>query len=403
MIARQPSGRSARSRPGRLPGRRQIIGPATHRACVPPARMSVGFNRASNMAVERPARIRSPPPLTASVRRTLKGIEAVGTTIGSSTGREIDRIRELPCELLSGRRRRGVGNASLRHGAPPTPFRSLACRRDPVCGALPTVGYLLAGPSQCKLAPRDEAFYQGLRDLGYIPGQNITVDRRCFSTGDEMRNVLRGFVNRRWTSSSWPPPHWPWRPNRHQADSNRVQLLWRSSKTALWPAWLAREETSPGWRASRRSSSGSGSTAERGGSKSLRVAALLNPDNPGTRPTLKALDEAGRALGIQIQRVEFRNVGELDKAFRSAATGGATAVLVQDDPHALAGRINRGVRPGHRLPAVAGVPKYAEAGGLIAYGPSRSDLYRRAATFVDKILKGAKPGDLPSSNRRSTT
>ena len=55
MIARQPSGRSARSRPGRLPGRRQIIGPATHRACVPPARMSVGFDRASNMAVERPA------------------------------------------------------------------------------------------------------------------------------------------------------------------------------------------------------------------------------------------------------------------------------------------------------------------------------------------------------------
>ena len=127
-----------------------------------------------------------------------------------------------------------------------------------------------------------------------------------------------------------------------------------------------------------------------------RVAALLNPDNPGTRATLKALDEAGRALGIQIHRVEFRNVGELDKAFRSAATGGATAVLVQDDPHALAGRIQIAeFALRHRLPAVAGVPEYAEAGALIAYGPSRIDLYRRAAAFVDKILKGAKPGELP--------
>ena len=64
-------------------------------------------------------------------------------------------------------------------------------------GRVPTVGYLLAGPPQCKLAPRDEAFYRGLRDFGYIPGQNITVDLRCFSTSDEMHNVIREFVNRK--------------------------------------------------------------------------------------------------------------------------------------------------------------------------------------------------------------
>jgi putative ABC transport system substrate-binding protein len=111
---------------------------------------------------------------------------------------------------------------------------------------------------------------------------------------------------------------------------------------------------------------------------------------------LEALDGAGRALGIQIQRVEYRNVGELDGAFRSAAAAGVNAVLVQDDPHALAGRsqiADFALR--HRLPAVAGVPEHAEAGSLIAYGPNRIDLYRRAATFVDRILKGAKPGDLP--------
>jgi len=127
-----------------------------------------------------------------------------------------------------------------------------------------------------------------------------------------------------------------------------------------------------------------------------RVAALINPDNPGTSPTLKALEDASRALGIQIQRAEFRNVGDIDHAFRAAATGGATAVLVQEDPHALAARTQIAeFALKHRLPAIAGVPELAEAGTLIAYGPNRVDLYRRAAAFVDKILKGAKPGDLP--------
>jgi hypothetical protein len=59
---------------------------------------------------------------------------------------------------------------------------------------VPRIGHLVAGPPQCKLAPRDEAFYQSLRGLGYIPGQNITVDLRCFRTADEMRKVLSEFV-----------------------------------------------------------------------------------------------------------------------------------------------------------------------------------------------------------------
>ena len=66
------------------------------------------------------------------------------------------------------------------------PFGLLLAAEAQPAGA-PTVGYLLAGPPQCKLAPRDEAFYQGLRVLGHIPGQNITVDRRCFRTAEEMR------------------------------------------------------------------------------------------------------------------------------------------------------------------------------------------------------------------------
>jgi hypothetical protein len=69
--------------------------------------------------------------------------------------------------------------------------------RSSLRGAYRRSGTFFAGPPQCKLAPRDDAFYQGLRDLGRIPGQNITVDLRCFSTSEEMRNVLREFVNRK--------------------------------------------------------------------------------------------------------------------------------------------------------------------------------------------------------------
>jgi putative ABC transport system substrate-binding protein len=126
------------------------------------------------------------------------------------------------------------------------------------------------------------------------------------------------------------------------------------------------------------------------------VAALLNLNNPGTRATLSALDAAARASGIEIQRVEFQSIADFDKAFRSAALGGTRAVLVQDDPYAFAGRtqiVELALR--HHLPAVAGEPDIAEAGVLMVYGPNRIDLYRRAAAFVDKILKGTKPGDLP--------
>jgi putative ABC transport system substrate-binding protein len=94
--------------------------------------------------------------------------------------------------------------------------------------------------------------------------------------------------------------------------------------------------------------------------------------------------------------VEFRKVADFDKAFHSASADGARAVLVQDDPYAFFGRAQiaeLGLK--HRLPVAAGTPDSALAGALMAYGPDRVDLYRRAAGFVDRILKGARPADLP--------
>jgi putative ABC transport system substrate-binding protein len=127
-----------------------------------------------------------------------------------------------------------------------------------------------------------------------------------------------------------------------------------------------------------------------------RMAIFLFPANPGTRPTLRALDAAGRTLGIEMQRVEIRGVGDFDNAFGSAVTRGAGAVVLQDDPLTRSAGIQIAeLALKHRMPVSTGILEVAEAGALVAYGPDRVDMMRRAASFVDKILKGAKPADLP--------
>jgi putative ABC transport system substrate-binding protein len=127
-----------------------------------------------------------------------------------------------------------------------------------------------------------------------------------------------------------------------------------------------------------------------------RVVVFVFPANPGTPPTLRALDAAGRTLGIAMQRAEIRGAGDFEHAFRSAESRGAGAVVLQDDPLTRSTRTQIAqLALKHRLPVSTGVPEVAEAGALMAYGPDRVDMFRRAAAFVDKILKGAKPTDLP--------
>ena len=127
-----------------------------------------------------------------------------------------------------------------------------------------------------------------------------------------------------------------------------------------------------------------------------RVAVIYNPLNPVTREALERTREAARAMGVELQPVEVRGPENLDKAFGTIMAGKPQALLVFSDPafgtnlDALA-TLTRN----HRLPAIYNRREFAEAGGMLAYGPDFSDNYRRAATYVDRILKGAKPGDLP--------
>ena len=127
-----------------------------------------------------------------------------------------------------------------------------------------------------------------------------------------------------------------------------------------------------------------------------RVALLGNPANTGNAPQLRHAQDAARALGMQLQSFEVRGPGEIDGAFAAMTRERAGAVIVLVDGMLADHRARiADLAAKSRLPAVYGLSDYPEAGGLMAYGPGVLDRFRRAATYVDKLLKGARPADLP--------
>jgi putative ABC transport system substrate-binding protein len=127
-----------------------------------------------------------------------------------------------------------------------------------------------------------------------------------------------------------------------------------------------------------------------------RIAVLWNPDTPSHIPALKAVEEAGRMLRVQLQPVAVRTAAELEGAFAAMARARAQAVLVLGNGLFLAERQRVAeLAIKHRLPTMSNLKDVVEAGGLVSYSPNWDDLYRRGAIYVDKILKGAKPADLP--------
>ena len=127
-----------------------------------------------------------------------------------------------------------------------------------------------------------------------------------------------------------------------------------------------------------------------------RVAALWNPTNPAHESGLKEIKIAARTLGLQLEPWGARDAEELEKAFSTLTTQRAEALYVF--PDALFDVERRRIisfAAKSRLPAMYGAREYPDAGGLISYGANVNDLCRRTAYFMDKILRGAKPADLP--------
>jgi putative tryptophan/tyrosine transport system substrate-binding protein len=130
--------------------------------------------------------------------------------------------------------------------------------------------------------------------------------------------------------------------------------------------------------------------------KVSRVSVLWNPANSSNLLEFKEMEVAARTLGLKLQSLEVRGLDDFQRAFARAAKDRANALILVRDPlidsehfRILDFVIDK------RLASVHGEQQFVEAGGLMSYGPSRVELFRRAATYVDKILKGAKPADLP--------
>jgi putative ABC transport system substrate-binding protein len=126
------------------------------------------------------------------------------------------------------------------------------------------------------------------------------------------------------------------------------------------------------------------------------VAALWNPANPSTRPLVPEMRAAARSLNVRLDLLDAGSLTKLDRAFAAISTSGAQGIIVTNDPFFFTNRAKLvQVVANKRVPAVYFTTEFVDAGGLISYGSSVAASYRRAATYVDKILRGAKPGDLP--------
>jgi putative tryptophan/tyrosine transport system substrate-binding protein len=130
--------------------------------------------------------------------------------------------------------------------------------------------------------------------------------------------------------------------------------------------------------------------------KLRRVAALWRRENPSHRAIVKEIEEAASSLGLQVHLAEVRNPGELQQAFSAITKARVGAFLVPGDNmfDVVKGQL-LDLASRNQLPAMYAAKTYVEAGGLMSYAADQNDLFHRAAGYVDRILKGAKPGDLP--------
>jgi putative ABC transport system substrate-binding protein len=130
--------------------------------------------------------------------------------------------------------------------------------------------------------------------------------------------------------------------------------------------------------------------------RNTRLALLVDETNPGTVLIARATESAARSVGVQLQYLALRDPSELDHVFSAIKESGGGALIVESSSMLFAWRTRLAdIALKNRLPTVFAQREYAEAGGLMSYSANFKDLFRRTATFVDKILKGAKPGDLP--------
>jgi len=263
---------------------------------------------------------------------------------------------------------------------------------------VPRIGYLAASSLSAN-ATRMEAFRRGLLELGYVEGKNIVIEYRYADGNTDRLPALAA-----------------------ELVGLKVDIIVSGGPTATRPAKEA-TNTMPIVMAFDDDPVGNGfvaSLARPGGNitglstlapeingKKLellkeiiprlsRVAVFGNSTRPGTAQSLKEMELAAKAFGVRLQNVDVLHPKDIESGFQAASKGRADAVLVLGSPVLNSQRTQiADFAVKNRLPVAYAQPEFMDVGGLMYYGASFTDIFRRAATYVDKILKGRKPADLP--------
>jgi putative ABC transport system substrate-binding protein len=260
---------------------------------------------------------------------------------------------------------------------------------------LPRIGFLSTGAAD----PLSDAFKEGLRELRYVEGQTIAIEWRF--SGDRVERLpelaaglVRLGVDLIVVTTTAPA-------NAARAASSTIPIVFVSVSDPVEFGFI-KSLAQPGG-----NMTGLANTNVELSAKRLeilrellprvtRIAVLWNPTVSVNRAALRELEDAARALGVELYPFEAQGAIELGGALVALMERRPEALFVVPNPlffqfaQELADFTTR-----HRLPTMHGFRENVQAGGLMSYGPSLTDMYRRAATYVDKILKGEKPADLP--------
>jgi putative ABC transport system substrate-binding protein len=276
-----------------------------------------------------------------------------------------------------------------------------------ICGAraeaqqpkkIPRIGFLgVTSPST--ISARIEAFRQGLREFGYVEGKNIVIEYR-YAEGklDRLPALASELVHLKAnvivTASSTPT-------RAAKEVTPRIPIVMANDSDPVGNGFVA-SLARPGGNIT-----GLTNLAPELSGKRLELLKEINPKlsrvavmgtstNPGNAQALREVELAAGALGMKLQNLDVLDSKDIETAFRAASKGRADVVLLLGSPFFLSHRTQvADLAIKSRLPAISNLTEFVEAGGLMIYGVSVTDLFRRAATYVDKILKGAKPADLP--------
>ncbi len=263
---------------------------------------------------------------------------------------------------------------------------------------IPRIGYL-GQASPAALAARIESFRQGLRELGYIEGKNIVIEwRNAGGSPDRVRELAAELAGLKVDVIVSPGPTVT---RLAKEATSTVPIVMAQDSDPVGSGFIA-SLARPGGNVT-----GLATLSPEMSGKQLellkqivprlsRVAIIGNSTNPGDAQALRETVLAAGAFEVYLRYLDILDPKDIETAFRAAAKGRADALLVLGNPILNNQRkqvVDLAIK--HRLPAAYTRPEFAEAGGLMYYGANYNDLFRRAETYVDKILKGAKPADLP--------